>query len=125
MKKSIASFALASVLALGISSAALAQDATPATPSDPGHPRVNEVEQRVQNQENRVNQGIGSGKIDASQASKDEAKLAREQKSLAKDETKHNGHITKAEQKNLNKRLDKGSATIDKQENGATTTPQK
>jgi hypothetical protein len=83
--------------------------------ADPGHPRVNEVQQRIDNQQSRVDQGISDGQINAKQAAHDDAKLAREQNSLNKDEAKNGGHITKAEQNNLNKRLNKGSKQIYKQ----------
>lgn len=82
---------------------------------DPGHPRVNEVQQRIDNQENRVDRGISDGQINAKQAAHDDAKLGREQSSLNRDEAKNGGHITKAEQRNLNKRLNKGSRQIHRQ----------
>jgi hypothetical protein len=82
---------------------------------DPGHPRVNEVQQRIDNQQGRVDRGISDGQINGRQASHDDAKLAREQKSLNRDEAKDGGHITKANQRNLNKRLNKGSRRIYRQ----------
>jgi hypothetical protein len=113
MNRSITSAALAAILVIGVTGAAMAQDAA-GTP-DPGHPRVNEVQQRIDNQQNRVDQGVSDGQINAKQATRDDAKLAREQKSLNKDEAKDGGHITKANQKNLNKRLNKGSKRIHRQ----------
>jgi hypothetical protein len=86
-----------------------------APPVDPGHPRVSEVQQRIDNQQARVDRGVSEGQINAKQAARDDAKLAREQKSLNEDQARHGGHITKAEQRNLNKRLDKGSERIHKQ----------
>jgi hypothetical protein len=82
---------------------------------DPGHPRINEVQQRIDNQQNRVDRGISDGQINAKQAAHDDAKLSREQHSLNRDEAKNGGHITKAEQRNLNKRLNKGSGQIYRQ----------
>jgi hypothetical protein len=76
---------------------------------------VNEVEQRVDNQQNRVDRGISDGQINAKQAAHDDNKLAREQKSLNRDEAKNGGHITKSEQSHLNKRLNKGSKQIHRQ----------
>ena len=102
---------LAAALSLSLSGMAMAQTATP----DPGHPRVNEVQDRINNQEARVDKGISDGQINAKQAARDDAKLAREQNSLNKDMAGDKGHITKKEQKNLNKRLNKGSATIHRQ----------
>ena len=107
---SFTSFAMA--VLIGSGGTAMAQNA--ATP-DPGHPRVNEVQQRIDNQQSRVDKGISDGQINAKQAARDDAKLAREQNSLNQDQAKNGGHITKAEQKNLNKRLNKGSKQIHRQ----------
>jgi hypothetical protein len=82
---------------------------------DPGHPRINEVQQRIDNQQARVDRGISDGQINARQAAHDDAKLAREQNSLNRDEAKNGGHITKGEQRNLNGRLNKGSRQIYRQ----------
>lgn len=109
---------------LGCGGTAFAQ--TAASVPDPGHPRVNEVQQRIDNQQNRVDRGISDGQIDAKQAAHDDAKLGREQNSLNQDEAKHGGHITKAEQHNLNKRLNKGSKQIHRQRHqGQAETPKK
>ena len=99
-------------LLTGFAGMALAQSA--ATP-DPGHPRINEVQQRIDNQQARVDKGVSDGQINARQAARDDAKLAREQNSLNQDAAKNGGHITKAEQRNLNKRLNKGSRQIHSQ----------
>jgi hypothetical protein len=101
---------LALAVLIGAGGTALAQSA--AGVPDPGHPRINEVQQRIDNQESRVDRGISDGQINAKQAAHDDAKLAREQNSLNRDEAKNGGHITKAEQRNLNKRLNKGSRQI-------------
>jgi hypothetical protein len=82
---------------------------------DPGHPRINEVQTRIDDQENRIDRGVSDGQISAKQAAHDDAKLAREQKSLNQDAAKNGGHITKAEQRNLNNRLNKGSRQIYRQ----------
>ncbi|MDP9128016.1 MAG: hypothetical protein M3N08_07150 [Pseudomonadota bacterium] len=107
MKKPLTALALTAALTLAISSAAFAEDMM-----DPGHPRVNEVEQRIDNQENRVNAGVADGQINAHEAAKDDARLNREQATLNADEAKHNGHITRHEQRHLNKRLTRGSHRI-------------
>jgi hypothetical protein len=106
MRKSLAiAFAMVAVV-VGRAPVVMAQSA------DPGHPRINEVEQRIQNQQDRVDKGVSDGQINAKQAARDDAKLGREQASLNQDEAKNDGHITKGEQKNLNRRLNKGSRTI-------------
>ena len=111
IQKTLAAGMIAAGLILSGTGAAFAQTAQP----DPGHPRVNEVERRIENQQARVDKGVSAGQINAAQAAKDDAKLAREQASLNKDMAGDKGHITKAEQRHLNKRLNKGSATIHKQ----------
>src|ERR1017187_7175393 len=104
---------LALTVLIGSGGTALAQ--TAAGVPDPGHPRINEVQRRIDNQENRVDRGISDGQINAKQAAHDDAKLAREQNSLNQDAAKNGGHITKAEQRNLNRRLNKGSRQIYRQ----------
>jgi hypothetical protein len=118
-KQTLSSFAL--TVLIGAAGAASAQ--TPAGTPDPGHPRVNEVQQRIDNQENRVDRGISDGQINAKQAARDDAKLAREQNSLNQDQAKNGGHITKAEQRNLNKRLNKGSKQIYRQRHNGQPKP--
>ncbi len=107
---------LALSVLIGSGGAALAQ--APAAVPDPGHPRVNEVQQRIDNQQNRVDRGVSDGQINARQAAHDDAKLGREQASLNHDEATHGGHITKSEQRNLNKRLNAGSRQIHRQRQG-------
>ena len=104
---------LALTVLIGSAAAANAQEA--AGVPDPGHPRINEVQQRIDNQQARVDRGISDGQINARQAAHDDAKLAREQRSLNRDEAKDGGHITKAEQRNLNRRLNRGSRQIYRQ----------
>jgi hypothetical protein len=114
MNRSKRTLITVSLIALiGAAGSAMAQTA-PAVP-DPGHPRVNEVQQRIDNQENRVDRGVSDGQINAKQAAHDDAKLSREQTSLNQDQAKDGGHITKGEQRNLNKRLNKGSRQIHRQ----------
>lgn len=83
--------------------------------ADPGHLRINEVQQRIDNQENRVDRGVSDGQINAKQATHDGAKLGREQHSLNQDEAKNGAHISKGEQHNLNKRVNRGNRQIHRQ----------
>ena len=107
IQKTLTAGMIAAGLILSGTGAAFAQ-----TVPDPGPPRVNEVERRIDRQQARVDRGVSAGQINAAQAARDDAKLGREQASLNKDMAGDKGHITKAEQRNLNKRLNKGSATI-------------
>lgn len=109
MKKLITSVALA---ALVLSAAPIAQAQGVA---DPGHPRVNEVDQRLQNQQQRIDNGVSDGQLSATQATRDEARDAKVSQELSKDEAKHNGHITKAEQNKMNRQLNRNSRKIHRQ----------
>lgn len=122
MNKQTVSATFALAFMIGAGGVAMAQSATP---PDPGHPRVSEVQQRIDNQQARVDKGISDGQINAKQAAHDDAKLAREQNSLNQDEAKNGGHITKAEQRNLNKRLNRGSNQIYRQRHNGQAKPVK
>jgi len=120
MKKPLAVAVALASLVMGSAHLAFAQT----TSADPGHPRINEVEQRIQNQQDRVDKGVSDGQINANQAARDDAKLGREQASLNQDAAKNGGHITKTEQRNLNRRLNKGSRAIHRQRKAAATSGQ-
>ena len=79
---------------------------------DPGHPRVNQVNGREENQQQRIANGVSSGKLSARQTSNLENREANLQKTEKKDMAAHNGHLTKAEQNNLNHRENNISRSI-------------
>ena len=79
---------------------------------DPGHPRVNEVNQREQNQQDRIANGLKNGSLNAKQASNLEKREASVQKREQKDMAKNNGHLTKAEQKGINRQQNRISHSI-------------
>ena len=81
----------------------------------PDHPRENEVNQRLDNQQSRINQGVANGTMTGQQAARDEKHDANIAQREAVDESKHNGHITKAEQRRLNKSENKNSKRIYRQ----------
>ncbi|MEO8746523.1 MAG: hypothetical protein ABI379_02545 [Rhodanobacter sp.] len=88
----------------------MAQDTTV-----PGHPRVNEVNTRIDNQQARTQAGLGNGTITGTQAANDEKHDANIAQRASMDEAKHNGHLTKGEDKNLNKAESRNSRHIRKQ----------
>jgi hypothetical protein len=109
---SLIGFTMAAALA---SAGAMAQS----TPQDvPGHPRVNEVNTRLDNQQNRTQAGVADGQINAKQEARDEKQDANIAQRESADEAKHDGHLTKGEQKNLNKSLNHDSQRIKKQRTG-------
>jgi|SRR5579872_3813457 len=79
---------------------------------DPGHPRVNEVNRREQNQQNRIANGVKNDKLSAQQTSNLEKREASVQKREQNDMAKHNGHLTKAEQRGINRQQNRISKSI-------------
>jgi hypothetical protein len=81
----------------------------------PGHPRVNEVNNRLQNQQNRINNGLKNGTMTQGQAQRDETRDANIARRESNDEARHDGHLTKQEQHNLNKSENHNSRDIYRQ----------
>ena len=80
--------------------------------TDPGHPRVNQVNGRLSEQQARIANGVKDGQLTTQQAHQLQAKdraIAHQEK---KDMAANGGHLTKQEQKNLNKNLNKNSKKI-------------
>jgi hypothetical protein len=110
-----------SLLALAVGGLMLAGSASAQTsttsgagPSvvDPGHPRVNEVNRREANQQKRIGNGVESGKLSAQQTANLEKREASVQNREQKDMAKNNGHLTKAEQKGINRQQNRISRSI-------------
>jgi hypothetical protein len=95
--------------------AAMASGTVLAQTDVPGHPRVNEVNNRLQNQQNRIQNGLKNGTMTQAQAARDEAHDANIARRESVDEAKHNGHLTKQEQRNLNHAENRNSKRIFKQ----------
>jgi hypothetical protein len=97
--------------------AAMAAGPVMAQTSDdvPGHPRVNEVNNRLQNQQNRINNGLKNGTMTQGQADRDETRDANIARRESADEARHDGHLTKQEQHNLNKSENHNSRDIYRQ----------
>jgi hypothetical protein len=89
---------------------AMAQDTTV-----PGHPRVNEVNNRINNQQQRTQNGIANGTITGKQAANDEKRDANIAQRTSADEAKHNGHLTKREDRHLNHAENRNSRHIRRQ----------
>jgi hypothetical protein len=108
-------------LALGglLVGSAVAQNSSSSTTSgagpgvyDPNHPRVNQVNSREQMQQDRIANGIQSGKLSPGQTAKIERQENHIVKQENKDMAKNNGHLTKGEQTKLNKDLNHTSKEI-------------
>ena len=117
MKKYIAVTSLA--LLLGMSTNVMAQTVDTTTPAPS---RVNQIDQRLDNQQKRIESGVASGAITAKQEAVDVKKDAKVATELSKDEAKHGGTITKAEQKKMNRQLSHNSKRIHHQKVKAVVT---
>jgi hypothetical protein len=84
---------------------------------DPGHPRVNQINQRETNQQNRIANGIKNDKLTPGQASHLEKGEQRLENNEKKDMAKDNGHLTKQDQRQLNREANHMSARIAKDKN--------
>jgi hypothetical protein len=79
---------------------------------DPGHPRVNQVNGREQNQQNRIGNGVKTGTLNSKQAAHLENRETAVQNREKKDMAAHNGHLTKAEQRGINRQQNRISKSI-------------
>ena len=79
---------------------------------DPGHPRVNEVNKREANQQKRIGNGVADGKLTSKQATNLEKRETAVQNREKRDMAKNNGHLTKAEQKGINRQQNRISKSI-------------
>ena len=74
----------------------------------------NQVDQRFQNQDNRINQGLQSGKLTPGQAASLQAGDSRKEAELQRMENRdgNTGTITKAQNQRLNRQLNHESGRI-------------
>jgi hypothetical protein len=79
---------------------------------DPGHPRVNEVNKREANQQKRIGNGVANGKLTSQQTTNLEKRETSVQNREKKDMAEHNGHLTKAEQKGINRQQNRISKSV-------------
>jgi hypothetical protein len=106
--------AVGGLMVAGSASAQTASNTSGAGPGvvDPGHPRVNQVNRREARQQQRIGNGVKSGKLNSKQAAHLEKREASVQHREQKDMAKHNGHLTKAEQKGINRQQNRISKSI-------------
>jgi hypothetical protein len=79
---------------------------------DPGHPRVNEVNAREANQQKRIGNGVANGNLTSKQATHLEKRETAVQNREKADMAAHNGHLTKAEQRGINRQQNRISRSI-------------
>lgn len=86
---------------------------------DPGHPRVNQINRRETNQQQRIANGVKSGQLSPAETrrlERGERRLARNEK---RDMAKDGGHLTKQDQRQLNREANHMSARIAKDKHNA------
>ncbi|MEO7051736.1 MAG: hypothetical protein ABI128_08730 [Rhodanobacter sp.] len=111
IRSSVIGCMLVAALASG---AVMAQSAAP-DQTVPGHGRINEVNHRLDNQQNRIQNGVAKGQINAKQEARDEKHDANIAQRESADEARHNGHLTKNEKHHLNKSENRNSRHIRRQ----------
>jgi len=79
---------------------------------DPGHPRVNQVNRRETRQQGRIAQGVKSGELTKGETRRLERGEQRLQNNEKKDMAKDNGHLTKQDQRQLNREANHMSKRI-------------
>ncbi|WP_447738652.1 hypothetical protein [Rhodanobacter soli] len=94
---------------------AAATGAVAQTTPVPAHPRVNEVNKRIDNQQQRIDKGVANGTVTPQQAARDERRDAHIAQRESADEAKHNGHLTRAETRRLNRAENRNSRAIHRQ----------
>jgi hypothetical protein len=112
--KSLSILAVGGLILVGAAAAQTQSNTSGAGPGvdDPGHPRVNEVNQREQNQQDRIANGVKNGTMTPGQAAHVEKQEQHIENQEKRDMARNNGHLTKAEQKQLNKEQNKTSKEI-------------
>ncbi len=109
--KSLVVLAVGGLMSLSAAAQSNTSGAGPGV-DDPNHPRVNQVNQREQNQQDRIANGMKNGQLTPGQAANLEKGEQRLQNNEKKDMAADNGHLTKADQKQLNKEANHMSKKI-------------
>src|SRR5207245_10599421 len=78
---------------------------------DPGHPRENQVNRRETRQQKRIAQGVKNGSLNPHETANRQKREASVQRQAQRDMAKHNGHLTKPEQRQRNRRPKRPSRT--------------
>ena len=114
LSNSLLTLAVGGLMLAGSAFAQTSTTASGAGPGvvDPGHPRVNEVNQRETNQRERIGNGVANGKLSSQQATNMEKRETAVQNREQKDMAKNNGHLTKAEQRGINRQQNRISKSI-------------
>ena len=114
VKQSLLVLAAGGLLLVGGASAQPQNSTSGAGPGvdDPGHPRVNEVNGREQNQQDSIANGEKNGTLTPGQAAHLENREQHIDNQEKADMAAHNGHLTKNEQRQLNREQNRTSRQI-------------
>jgi hypothetical protein len=113
--QSLLVLAAGSLLLVGASAAQTATSTTSgAGPGvvDPGHPRVNQVNRRQEHQQQRIANGVKNGSLSPQETANLEKREASVQNREQKDMAKNGGHLTKSEQRGINRQQNRISKSI-------------
>src|SRR5258708_21235810 len=79
---------------------------------DPNHPRVNQINRREENQQDRIANGVKNGQLTPGQTVRLERGEQRLQNNEKKDMAADGGHLTKQDQRQLNREANHMSRRI-------------
>ncbi|WP_395744378.1 hypothetical protein [Prosthecobacter sp.] len=82
----------------------------------PFRPRVNQVNGRMSNEQQRINHGVATGKLNSWQANRLERGQQNIQRQESRDLMKHNGHLTWRDRLHLNRKENMQSQRINQAE---------
>jgi len=112
--KSLLALAVGGLMLAGSAAAQTTTTTSGAGPGvvDPNHPRVNQVNRREGRQQQRIAKGIQNGKLSSQQTTNLERRETNLQNREKADMAKNNGHLTKPEQRGLNRQENRISKSI-------------
>jgi hypothetical protein len=120
LTKSLVVVAVGGLMSLG-AAAAQTSNTSGAGPgvNDPGHPRVNEVNTREASQQSRIANGVQNGTLSAGQAAHLENREQHIQNQEKRDMAANGGHLTKGEQRQINREQNRTSKQIHQDKHSA------
>jgi uncharacterized lipoprotein YajG len=117
--KSLLILAASGLMIVGSASAQTQTNTSGGGPNkvDPGHPRVNQINRRETRQQARIANGVKNGQLTPKQTARLERGEQRLQNNEKRDMAKDNGHLTKKDQRQLNREANHMSKRIAKDKN--------
>ena|SRR5579863_2263588 len=111
---SLLALAVGGLIAVGSAAAQTSNNTSGAGPGqdDPNHPRVNQVNGRETNQQDRIANGIKNGQLTPGQAANLEKGQQRLENNEKRDMAADGGHLTKQDQRQLNREANRQSKKI-------------